>query len=142
MTVVRPSRRRWEDAYVADQVHDAGLDLRLREHGVDGLRETLQAVDHGDQHVLDSTVLQFGHDAQPELSPLSLLNPNAQDFLGAVGAHAQRQIYRLVLDRALVANLNPQRVEEYQWIHGLEWPVLPFDDLVHGLAGDGGDEVG
>ncbi len=101
---------------VADQVHDAGLDLRLRKDSVDGLWEALEAIDHGDQYILDATVLQFGHDAQPELGTFGLFDPDAQYLLGAVGAHAQRQIHGLVLDAALVADLNAQRVEEDQWI--------------------------
>ena len=37
---------------MAQQMHDAGLHLGLREHGVDRIRKTVQPVNHGDQHVL------------------------------------------------------------------------------------------
>jgi hypothetical protein len=33
---------------MADQVNDAGLNDRLRENGINGLGETLQAIDDGD----------------------------------------------------------------------------------------------
>ena len=37
-----------------------------------------------------------------------------QDFLGAVGAHAERDVHSLVAHQALVSDLDPQRVEEHQ----------------------------
>ena len=76
-------------------MHDAGLDLGLREDGGDRVGEALQAVDHGDQDILDAAVLQVGHDPQPELCPFSLLDPQAQDLLAAVGLDPQRQVDRL-----------------------------------------------
>ena len=39
-----PRRQRCQ---VADQVHDAGLDLGLRVHGLDGLGEATQPIDNG-----------------------------------------------------------------------------------------------
>src|SRR3954469_14630290 len=50
-----------------DQMHDAGLDDRLREDGVDRFGESLQAIDNGDENVADAPVPEFVHDAQPEL---------------------------------------------------------------------------
>jgi len=41
---------------VPQQVHDAGLDLGVREHGQDRFGESLEAVDHGKQHVLDTPI--------------------------------------------------------------------------------------
>ena len=44
---------------VADHVHDAELDLGLRVDRLDGLGETLQTLDRGDQDVLDGAILQL-----------------------------------------------------------------------------------
>ncbi len=74
------------DRLRSDRVHDAGLDLGLREHGADRLGEALQPVDDGDQDVGDAAVAQLVHDAQPELGALGLLEPEAEHLLGAVGA--------------------------------------------------------
>jgi hypothetical protein len=41
---------------VADQVHDARLNPRVGEDGLDGLGEALEAVDAGDQDVLDAAL--------------------------------------------------------------------------------------
>ena len=38
---------------VAHQMHDAGLDGRLRKRCVDGIRKALEAVNDGDQDVFD-----------------------------------------------------------------------------------------
>ncbi len=42
----------------------------------------LQAVDDGDQDVLDAAVLQLVHHPQPELGALVLLQPQAKDLPG------------------------------------------------------------
>src|SRR4029453_3355709 len=121
---------------------DAGLDLGLREHGGDRLGEALQAVDHGDKDVLDAAVLEFVHDPEPELGALGLLDPEAEDLLAAVRADAERDIHRLVADRALVADLHAQGVEEDQRVERLERPVLPLGDLVEDGVGHRADQVG
>ena len=45
---------------------DAGLHDRRRKHRGDRLGKSLQAIDDGDQNVLDATVPEFVHHAQPE----------------------------------------------------------------------------
>ena len=115
--------------------------IGLREDGGDRLGEALQAIDDGDQDVLDAAVLQLVHDPQPELGALGLLDPEAEDLLGAVGQDAERDVDRLVADDALVADLDPDGVEEDQRIDRLERPVLPFGDLLQDGVGDGRDQV-
>ena len=51
---------------LADQVHDAGLNDRLREHRFDRLGEPLQPVNAADQDVSDPALLQLGQDLHPE----------------------------------------------------------------------------
>jgi hypothetical protein len=38
---------------MADQVNDAGLNDRLRENRIDGFRKALQAIDDGDQDIVE-----------------------------------------------------------------------------------------
>jgi hypothetical protein len=47
---------------VAHHVHNAELNNGLRKDRFDGLRKSLQAIDTGDQNVLDAAVSEFGHD--------------------------------------------------------------------------------
>ena len=104
--------------------------------------KALQAVDDGDQHVLDAAVLQLVHDAQPELGALVLLEPQAQDLLGAVGAHAERDVDRLVADQPFVADLDPQGIEENQRVDRFQRARLPGGDLLQHRVGDRADQIG
>ena len=76
----------YEGEALAEQMNDAGLDDRLREHRGDRLREALQAVDDGEQDIVDAAVFELVHDAQPKLRALVLLEPEAEHLLAAVGA--------------------------------------------------------
>jgi hypothetical protein len=57
-----------------------------------------------------------------KLGALVLLEPQPQDFLGTVGAHAQRDVDGFVAHQALVADLDPQCVEENQRVGRLARP--------------------
>src|SRR5271155_3139323 len=92
---------------------------RRRKHGGDRLGKSLQAIDDSDQNVLDAPVLEFGHDAQPEFGAFRGLDPKAQDVLGSFRRDAERDIDGLVANEPLVADFDPQRVEENQRINGL-----------------------
>jgi len=52
------------------------------------------------------------HHAKPELGAFGLFDPQAQELLAAAGADAERQMDRLVADRALVTDLHLQGVED------------------------------
>jgi hypothetical protein len=75
---------------MAQQLKNAGLDHHLRKDGGNCVGKPFEAVDDGDQDVLDTTVFQLVYDAQPEFGTLILLEPEAEDLLGAVGAYAER----------------------------------------------------
>src|SRR5258708_30171437 len=75
---------------------DAGLHDRRRKHGGDRLGKSLQAINDGNQNVLDATVLEFGHDAQPEFSAFRGFDPKAQDVLGSFRRDAKRDIDALL----------------------------------------------
>jgi hypothetical protein len=45
-------------------------------------------------------------------------------------------------DRRLIANLDPQRIEEHDGIQALERPALPGGHLGDDLVGDGADHIG
>src|SRR3954453_3833064 len=126
----------------SDGVNNAGLDHGVREDGRDGLGEALQAIDHGDQHIFHAAVLELAHDPQPELGSFGLLDPQAQDLLGAVRPNPERHVHRLVADQGLLADLHPQGVKEDQGIDRLEWAGLPGRDLVQNGIRDGADQVG
>ncbi|ESZ68224.1 hypothetical protein X726_32400 [Mesorhizobium sp. L103C105A0] len=126
---------------MADQVHDAGLDDGLGKDGVDRLGKALQSVDDGDQDIADAAALQLVHDAQPELGALGLLDPDAKNLLRAIGQDAERNVYGLVPDEALVPDLDPDRLEKDERVADVERPVLPFGNLLQDGIGDSRDQV-
>jgi hypothetical protein len=93
-------------------MHDAGLHRRLREGGGDRLGKALQPIDDGEQDILGAAGPELVHHAQPELCSFRLLDPEAQHLARAVGQDAQRDVDGLVANEALVADLDPDRVEE------------------------------
>jgi hypothetical protein len=72
---------------------------------------------------------------------LVLLEPQAEDFLGAVGAHAERDVNRPVADQPLIADFDPQRIEENQRIDRFQGAGLPGSDLLQDRVGDGTDQI-
>ena len=119
-----------------------GLHRGLGEHRGDRVGEALEAVDHGDQKVLDAAVLQLVHHPEPELGALVLLEPETEDLLAAVVPDAGRDMHRLVADQAFVADLHPERVEEDQRIDRLQGTGLPGGNLFQDRVGDHADQIG
>jgi len=102
---------------------DAGLHGGAREGGGDGVGEALEPVNDGEDDVLDAAIFELIHDAQPELGSLGLLDPQAQNMLMALAVERQGEVDGFVLDHALVADLDPQRVEEHDRIDRIQGPV-------------------
>ena len=126
---------------VAEQMHDAGLDLRVREHRADGVREALQAIDDGNQQVVDAAIAQLAHHPHPELCPLGLLDPDPEHVLAPVRRDADRQIHGLVAHRPLVAHLDPQGVEKHDRVERVQRPCLPTADFLEHRVGHRGDQL-
>src|SRR3546814_13416266 len=91
-------------------MHYTSLNNGLGEHGVDGVREALQAIDDRDQDIGDAAVLELVHDAHPELCAFGLLDPDPEDFLGPVGQYAACDISGFVADEAFVADFDSDRL--------------------------------
>src|SRR5262249_21933921 len=108
----------------------------------DRLGKALQAVDHGDEDVVDAAPFELVDDLEPELGTFALLDPKAEDVLLAVGIEGQRHVNGFVPDQAFVPDLDPQGIEKDHRIHGIERSVLPLPDLVQDRIGDPADEVG
>src|SRR5512144_2257955 len=131
-----------EGERMADEMDDAGLHLGLRKYRRDRFGKALQAVDNGDQDVLDAAAFQLVHHPEPELGALRLLDPKSQDFLRSVRPDAKGDIDCLVADGSLLAYLDADRIEENQWVKRFQRPVLPVRHLLQDGIGDGADQVG
>src|SRR5215471_6081134 len=127
---------------VADQVDDAGLHHGLRIDRGDRLGKAFEPVDDGDEDVVDAARLELVDDLEPEFGPLGLLDPQPQNVLIAIRIERERYIDGLVLDQALVADLDPQGIEEHHWVNRVERSVLPVPHLIEDLVRNPADEVG
>ena len=85
--------------------------------------------------------LQLGEDLHPELRALGFLKPQAEHLAAAVHPDPQREIARLALNAAAVADLEHQRVEEHHRVDVLQRPRLPRPDVIHDRVGDPADQV-
>src|SRR4029453_7471568 len=108
--------------------HDAGLHHGVGEYRRDRLWEALETIDHRDQDVAGAAVANLAHHPQPELRPLGLFDPKAQDLLVTRAAHADGQVHRLVLDHPFVADLHSYSVEEHDRVCRLQRPGLAGGD--------------
>ena len=87
---------------VAQQVDHGGFGtIACGNTAVIASGEAFEPIDDGDQHVLDAAVFQLVHDAQPKFGALVLFEPKPQDFLAAVGAHAERDMDGLIAHQSL-----------------------------------------
>jgi hypothetical protein len=97
-----------------------------------------------DQYVLDTGVPELVHHREPELRPLVLGDPHAQDLALPVSGDAEREVDGLVsADPAvLVADLHPERVEDHHRVDRVQRPRLPFLHLVEHRVCDPAEQVG
>jgi hypothetical protein len=123
-------------------MHDALVDLGLGKDGADRLGKARQPINQGDEDIGDAPAPELAEDPEPELGPLGLLHPQPQDIFLPLAGDAQGEIHRLAAHQALVANLDPQGVEDHHRVERLQGPLLPGGDLLPHRLGDGTDHVG
>ena len=94
---------------------------------IDGVREALEAVNDGNQDILQAPVLQIIHDRQPEFGSLVVGNPKPRNLTFTLRGDAQSHINGLVLNLAAfrIADFDPQGIWENDGIDRLQSPVLP-----------------
>lgn len=127
---------------MAQQVDDAGLDPGLRKGGLDGLRKAFQPVHDGDEDVLDAPIAQVAENLGPELRALIGLEPQAQNVPRAIRQNREGHEDRLVRDRPIAADIDPDRVHEDDRIAGFQRAVLPGGDLLHDRVADCRNQAG
>ena len=119
-----------------------GLNSRLGEGRLDGLREALQPIHDGDQDVLDAAIAKIAENLCPELCALIGLKPQTQNVPSAIRKHREGHEDRLVRDRPVTADIDPDRVHENDRIAGFKGAVLPSGNLLHHRVGDRGNQAG
>src|SRR3954469_9219090 len=84
-----------------------------------------------------SSFITLSQNLAPSLC--SIQSPSTS--LSPIRIERQRHVNGLVLDQTLVADFDPQRVEEDHWIDRIERPVLPLADLIEHGVGHPADQV-
>ncbi len=135
--LVRRARQR-----MAHQVHDAGLHRGLRKRRLQGLGKALQSIHHRDQNVPQSPRLELVQHVEPELGPLVLAQPQAENVLVAPFVHADRQIRRPSGHRSGVPHLDVDRVQIHDRVRVPKRPALPLRVLLHHHVGHPRDQIG
>ena len=120
---------------------DAGLHPGLGKDGLDRFGETLQAVDAGDQHVADAAAVEVVEDGEPELGSFGLLPPDAERLAVALDGDPDGEIAGAGADRAVLADLDHQRVEVDDRVDRLQRPGAPGLDVFEHGVGDAADRV-
>src|SRR5690554_1139816 len=127
---------------VADHVHDAQLDERLRVDRRDRLAEAGEAIDAANQDVFQSAVLKLGEHLEPELGPFAVGDPESQQFLLPVEVQSEGEVNRLAPHLPVLSHLHRERVEPDDRVEGLQRAVLPGYDLFEHRGGHVRDERG
>src|SRR5712692_7098104 len=91
---------------------------------------------------LTPRVLTRGSSPRAELGALGLLDPQPQHLFLAVAVEGEGNVDRLVAHQPLVADLDPQRIEENHRIDRIERPALPFPNFLENRIGDPADQIG
>ena len=105
------------------------------------LGESGEAVDAGDQDVLDAALAQVVEDREPELRALRVLPPDAERLAVAVDGNADGEIAGARADRAVLGDLHVQRVEVDDRVDALQRPRAPRGDVLQHGVGDAADRV-
>ena len=123
---------------VAQEMNDASLDGRLGEDGEDRFREALQAVDDGEQHVLDAAVAQFVHDPgcvkTRESATILSVGRGGSDGSFRGGADRSQMTFLPECLDDWVGEDNPVHVIE-AFVEALDLPALGFEGAIAKATG-------
>ena len=93
---------------------------------MDGRVKSRQVVRTGDEYVLYAPVLQTVEHRCPEFGALIFPDPHAQNVFPAVQVNAYGDVYRLLHDLTLAADMVVDRVQKYYGVDALQRPLLPL----------------
>jgi hypothetical protein len=91
---------------VVETRHDADLHLRVGIDDADRLGKALQAIDGGQQNVLDTPISELSQHAQPELRALALADPQPEQVLPALHVDRERHVDGARLHLAVASDLD------------------------------------
>ena len=118
-------------------MNDAQLHFRLRVEGFDGFGKALEAIDTGNQDVLDTTIEQIGEYVEPVAGAFRFRDIQAQQLFLACDVQAEDGIDRLADEAPVFLDLVVDGIQPDDGIDGLELPLLPGAKFGYELIGNG-----
>src|SRR5690606_17802773 len=112
----------------------------LRVFGSYRIGEALQAVNAGNQDVLQASILQLSQHGEPEFGTFGFGQPQAQQLLLAFHVDAERQVHGLVDNALVLANFQDNAVEVDDRVDRVNGAILPLYDGVEYAVGDLGNQ--
>lgn len=107
-------------------MNHAVLNLRFREHCMDGCIETSQIVCTCDKNILYAPIPQAIQYGRPELCALILADPHAQNIFAAVQIKADGNVYCFLYDLPFTTDMVVNRIQKNYGIDRFQRPLLPF----------------
>ena len=113
-------------AGIPQLVNHAVLNLRFREHCMDGCIETSQIVCTCDKNILYAPIPQTIQYGRPELCALILADPHAQNIFATIQIKADGNVHCFLYDLPFAADMVVDRIQKNYGIDRFQRPLLPF----------------
>ena len=113
-------------AGIPQLVNHAVLNLRFREHRMDGCIETSQIVCTCDKNILYAPIPQTIQYGRPKLCALILADPHAQNIFATVQIKADGNVYCFLYNLPFTTNMVVDRIQKNYGIDRFQRPLLPF----------------
>lgn len=113
-------------AGIPQLVNNAVLNLRFREHCMDGCIETRQIVCTCDKNILYAPISQTIQYGCPELCALILADSHAQNIFAAVQIKTDGNVHCLLYDLPFAADMVVDRIQKNYRIDRFQRPLQPF----------------
>lgn len=123
-------------------VHDTEPDTRIGVFSLYSVGEAFEAINTGDQNILQAAALEFDHHRQLELGAFGFRQPQAQQLLVAAHIDAQRQVRRSVDHPLVFPDFQYDAFQVNNGIDHIQQPGLPLDNMVDNAIGDLGNQGG
>src|SRR4029079_19767766 len=102
-----------------------------------------QPIDAHDEYIRDTPFLQIGQAGAPELGPLSLAQPPAQQLPAALEIHADGDVHRVLADPTVLApHVHHDAIEVHDRPDRIQPPRPPGGDFGVEVGGDLRNECG
>ena len=116
-------------------MHQAELDMGMREDRCNGIRKALEAVHADNEFIVHSTVLEFRDHLEPEFDTFGMGDPKTRQFLLSTQIDPQGQIYGLDPHGPAVAHFDVDAIQIDDGVQRFQWAGLTGLDVLDDRVG-------